>query len=402
MRIAEAKTWAVANPDPQRGGPCWVFVRLTTDDGVAGYGEAYGVPFAPSRVRALIEDVAERHVVGRSPFDVEAISRVVYSSGYSRRPGLTTGGVLSAIEIACQDIAGKALGQPIYNLLGGRVQERLRSYTYLYPRAAAADGMAYADAFGDPDAAPERLAEYAAMGFTAVGYDPLMPYGAFDPRQPSLAALDNAEAVTRRMRDAAGSGCDLLLKLHGQLTPAGAIRLARRLEPFDPLWIEEPVPPEDVEATAIVARATSIPIASGERLATRYEFAALLAARAAAILQPAPARAGGILETKKIAAMGEAWYADLAPHLYAGPIEAAANIQLGACSPNFLIQESIESFGGFHAELLTQPIEWEDGYIIPSDRPGLGHELDEAVADAHPCECDDVFPRMAETPVPTA
>ena len=401
MRIAEAKTWAVANPDPQRGGPCWIFLKLTTDDGIAGYGEAYGVPFGTSKVRGLIEDVAERHAIGRSPFDIEAFWRIAYSSGFAQRPEMTMGSVISAIEMACWDIVGKALGQPVYNLLGGRVHETLRSYTYLYPAESSADGMQYADAFDDPDAAPARTAAYMEQGFTAVGFDPVMPYGAFDPRQISLAALDNAELVVKRMREVAGSRCDLLIKMHGQLTTAAAIRLARRLEPYEPLWIEEPLPPENPREMARVARATSIPIATGERLVTRYEFVDVLRYGSASILQPAPARVGGILETKKIAAMAEAHYAQLAPHLYAGPIEAAANIQLGVCCPNFLIQESIETFGGFHAELLKQPIVWQDGYIIPSERPGLGYELDEAVADAHPYEGDDVFPHMEETPTPT-
>ena len=228
-----------------------------------------------------------------------------------------------------------------------------------------------------------------------------MPYGSFDPRQISLAALDNVEEVVRRMREVAGNRCDLLIKLHGQLTTAAVIRLARRLEPYEPLWIEEPVPPENPREMARVARATSIPIATGERLVTRHEFVDVLRHGSASILQPAPARVGGILETKKIAAMGEAHYAQLAPHLYAGPIETAANIQLGVCCPNFLIQESIEDFSGFHSALLKDPIVWQDGYIIPSERPGLGYELDEAVADAHPYEGDDVFPHMEETPTPT-
>src|SRR5207237_10384785 len=183
-----------------------------------------------------------------------------------------------------------------------------------------------------------------------------------------------------------GPRCDLLFGTHGQFTPAGAIRLAKRLEQFDPLWFEEPTPPELPEQMARVARATSIPIATGERLTTKYEFARVLQTGAASILQPALGRVGGLLEAKKIAGMAEAHYAQIAPHLYCGPVEGAANVQLAACSPNFLILESIQTWGGFHAELLKSPIRWEAGYVTPPTAPGLGVELDEEVAAAHPYE----------------
>ncbi|MFC2039023.1 mandelate racemase/muconate lactonizing enzyme family protein, partial [Chloroflexota bacterium] len=163
-----------------------------------------------------------------------------------------------------------------------------------------------------------------------------------------------------------------------------AIRLAKRVEKYDPLWFEEPVPPENRDEMARLARNTSIPISAGERLSTKYEFLELLQRQAASILQPALGRVGGILEAKKIAGMAEAFYAQIAPHLYAGPVEAMANIHLGTCSPNFLIQESIEDFSGFHAEILKKPIQWEDGFIIPPTEPGLGIELDEDVMNSHP------------------
>ena len=403
MKIVDAKTWAVANPPPHRGGPCWVFVKLVADDGVCGYGEAYGVPFSPRVTCRMIEDVAERYVVGADPFRIESMWRRIYSSGYAQHPDHALMGVLSSLEIACWDIVGKELDQPVYNLLGGRANETLRSYTYLYPPAAdetAGDGdaLAIADIFGDPEAGPRRAEEYVRMGFTALKYDPIMPMGAFDPRQLSLAALDNAETMTRNMRDAVGSSCDLLIGTHGQPTASAAIALAKRLEPWRPLWLEEPVPPENVAEMARVARATSIPVATGERLATKYEFATLLQAQAAATIQPALGRVGGILEAKKIAGMAEAHYVSLAPHLYCGPVEAAANIQIGVCSPNFLIQESIERFDGFYAEILKTPIVWEEGRIVPPTAPGIGVELDEATADAHPYD-GPVFPDMAPAPV---
>ncbi|MEE8555810.1 MAG: mandelate racemase/muconate lactonizing enzyme family protein, partial [bacterium] len=387
MNVSDVKTFVVANPPPHHGGPYFVFLKLVTDNGIEGLGEVYGVPFHPSVTERMIVDVAERQVIGRSPFQIETLWRNVYSRGYAQHPDFALLGVLSGIEMACWDIVGKALDQPVYNLLGGQVHEKLRSYTYLYPAPAderGEDSLDIADVFGDAERGPQRAAKYVAQGFTGVKFDPVMPMGAFDPRQLSLEALDNAAVVTKNMREAVGSKCDLLIGTHGQMTTSSAIRLAKRLEPFDPLWFEEPVPPENMEEMARVARATTIPVATGERLSTKYEFARLLELQAAAILQPALGRCGGILEAKKIAGMAEAHYAQIAPHLYCGPVEAAANIQIGTCSPNFLIQESIETFGGFHAEILKKPIQWQDGYIIPPTDPGLGVELDEEVAAAHP------------------
>ncbi len=398
MQITDIKTWAVATPPPHKGGAYWIFVKLTTDGGICGYGEVYGVPFAPRIVCDMVEDVAARFVIGKSPFDIETIWRLIYSAGFVQRPDVSTGGVLSGIEIACWDIMGKALDQPVYNLLGGKVHERLRSYTYLYPSDAPHE-LSAKDFHGDVDLAPKRLQQYMDMGFTAVGYDPVMPMGSFDPRQLSLADLDRAEKMTRAMREVAGSRCDLMIKTHGQMTTSSAIRLARRLEAYDPLWFEEPTPPCNPKEMARVASATTIPVSAGERLVSKYEFSDLLQQQAAQILQPALGRVGGILETKKIAGMAEAHYAQFAPHLFAGPIEAAANIQLSTCSPNFLILESIECFGGFFNQLLTRPIRWEEGYVIVPDEPGLGFELNEALCEANPYTSDDVFPPMADMPL---
>jgi L-alanine-DL-glutamate epimerase-like enolase superfamily enzyme len=186
------------------------------------------------------------------------------------------------------------------------------------------------------------------------------------------------------VREAVGSRCDLLFGTHGQFTTAGAIRLAKRLEPYSPLWFEEPTPPEMPEEMAKVARATSIPIATGERLTTKYEFARVLETGAASVLQMNLGRVGGLLEAKKIAGMAEAHYAQVAPHLYCGPVVGAANIQLSTCSPNFLLLEGIERWDGFHAQILKTPIQWQDGYVIPPTTPGLGVELDEEVAARHP------------------
>jgi 2-dehydro-3-deoxyphosphogalactonate aldolase len=381
LKIVDIKTYVVGTPPPHRGGINWVFLKLTTDGGIEGIGEAYAVPFHPNTVVRLIEDVGERYIIGSDPFKIEKLWRIIYSSPYTQHPDLTVMGVLSALEMACWDIVGKALNQPVYNLLGGQIHEKLRSYTYIYP---AAEDPVQGGLHTDPERAPKRAAEYIKQGFTAIKFDPVMPMSVFDPRQLSLEVLANAELVVRNVREAVGNKGDILIGTHGEMTTSSAIRLAKRLEKYDPLWFEEPVPPENRDEMARVARSTSIPIATGERLATKYEFRELLEKQAAVILQMALGRVGGILEAKKIAGMAEAYYAEIAPHLYCGPIEAAANIQLDTCSPNFLIQESIETFGGFHAEILKEPIQWEDGYIIPPTKPGLGVELNEEVAANHP------------------
>ncbi len=407
MKISEVETFVVGNPPPHFGGLYWVFAKLTTDGGVSGYGEAYSVPFHPRVVEEMIRDVCERHVIGADPFKIERLWRIIYSSGYTQRSGLAIMGVLSAIETACWDIVGKELDKPVYELLGGQVHEKLRSYTYLYPDGPEVTDVhhndpkdaVHADVYTDPDLAAERAVEYVNLGFTAVKFDPAGPYTAFDPRQLSLEALDRSEQFVKRIREAVGNSADLLFGTHGQTSASSAIRLARRLEPYDPLWFEEPVPPENVDEMARVAKSTTIPIATGERLASKYEFAQVLNKQAASILQPALGRSGGILEGKKIAALAEAHYAQIAPHLYCGPIEGAANIQLDTCSPNFLIQESIQTWGGFHAEILKKPIQWQDGYIIPPTEPGIGVELNEEVAVRHPYDGDKLHLEMLDRPL---
>ena len=379
MKLTDIQTFVVGNPPPHFGGRYFVFVKLTTDGNVSGIGEAYCVPFDPHLVARMIDDMFDRYVRGTDPHDIETMWRRIYSAGFTQHPDLTVMGVLSALEMACWDIVGKEANQPVYKLLGGQVHERLRSYTYIYPRA-----VDKTDVYHDPDLAATRATEYLAQGFTALKFDPVGPYSAFDGRQLSLEALDLSERFARQLREAVGTNADLLFGTHGQMTAAGAIRLAKRLEPFDPLWLEEPVPPDAPEEMAKVARGTSIPIATGERLATKYDFARLLNVGAAAILQLNLGRVGGLLEAKKIAGMAEVYHAQIAPHLYCGPVVGAANIQLATCTPNFLILEGIETWGGFHAEILKTPIKWQDGYVIPSSEPGLGVELNETVAAANP------------------
>jgi L-alanine-DL-glutamate epimerase-like enolase superfamily enzyme len=379
MKLDSVKVFVVGNPPPGFGGRYFVFLKIKTVCGIEGVGEVYAATFGPKVIAAMIADVFARRFAGRDPFQIESIWRETYGSGFTLRPDLSLMSVLSGIEMACWDIIGKAVEQPVYNLLGGKVNERLRSYTYLYPGPGEGDEF-----YSDPERSAERAAEYVAQGFTGLKFDPTGGFSAYDPRQPTQEALERTVRLTRLVREAVGRKADLLMGTHGQFTTSGAIRLAKQLEPYDPLWYEEPVPPEMPEQMALVARATSIPIATGERLTTKYEFARVLASEAANILQMNLGRVGGLLEAKKIAALAEVHYAQIAPHLYCGPIVGAANIQIAACSPNFLILESILQWGGFHAELLHQPIVWEDGFVIPPTAPGLGVELNEAVALANP------------------
>ena len=363
MKIADVKTYIVDVPPPRKGGGRWIFLKLTTDDGIEGVGECtYHGRLTPVYVD-LIKDLGERFVMGFDPFRIEKLWSNIYEGQAVRHPGPIITPVMSAFEMACWDIVGKALNQPIYNLLGGIFNEKLRAYSYL-------SGWRMGDS---PEKIADLALEYVEKGFTAIKLDPVA--------RPShrLEALNYATNVIKAIREAVGDKCDILIGTHGQFTTHSAIRFAHRVEDYDPLWFEEPVPPENITEMARVAQSTSIPIATGERLLTKYEFADLLEQRAASILQMDLTITGGILEAKKIAGMAEGYYAQIAPHMWGGPIGGAASVQLDVCSPNFLIQEGIETWEGFHADILKEPIKWEKGYIIPPTTPGLGVELNEEV-----------------------
>ena len=302
--------------------------------------------------------------------------------------------------MACWDIIGKAADRPVYDLLGGQVHDRLRSYTYLYPP----QGDVYPDpsapnVYNDPDLAAEVAVAMVEKGFTAIKFDPAGPYSIYDGHQPRLHDLDLSEQFCKRIRQAVGNRADLLFGTHGQFTVSGAKRMARRIEHYDPLWFEEPIPPENPADMAEVARFTSIPVATGERLCTKHEFARVLEAGGASILQMNLGRVGGLLEAKKIAAMAETRQAQIAPHLYCGPIVAAANIQIATCSPNFLILESIGTFEGPYMSFVNADFEWQDGYIIPPKTPGLGIELNDEAVRSAPYTGADLHLGMTPDPV---
>jgi 2-dehydro-3-deoxyphosphogalactonate aldolase len=393
MHIKDIKTFTVGNPPPGFGGRYYVFIKLITDTGVEGVGEIYNLPYHPHIVEKMARDVVERYVVGKDPFDTEKIFRSVYGGGFIQRPDISMMGILSAIDMACWDIKGKELNKPVYKLLGGQVHDKLRSYTYIYPKPGDKTNV-----YTDPELAAVRAAEYVQMGFNAVKFDPAGPYTIYDGRQLSLHELDLSERFCKLLREAVGSKADLLFGTHGQMTASGAIRLAKRLEKYDPLWFEEPTPPDNQKEMAKVARGTSIPIAAGERLTTKWEYLRLLEEGAASILQMNLARVGGITEAKKIASMAEAYHAQIAPHIYCGPVTWAAAIQVSTSTPNFLILETIYDGSGFYSDLLKRPIQWQDGYIIPPSGPGLGVELDEEVALANPYLGNALHLDMTHTP----
>jgi galactonate dehydratase len=393
MKLKDLDILTVAPPAPGWGGRYWTFVKVTTDDGITGWGEVYAATVGPKAQNAVIEDVFARHMQGSPPENIELMFRRVYSSGFSQRPDPTVMGAFSGLEIACWDILGKARNRPVWALLGGLTNQRIRSYTYLYPLP----GQKHADFWVSPAMSAEAAAAAVAQGFTAVKFDPAGPYTIRGGHMPAMSDISRSVAFCKAIREAVGDRADLLFGTHGQFSTGGAIRLGQALEPWSPLWFEEPVPPDDMASLAEVARQVRIPVATGERLTTKLEFAAALRA-GAAILQPALGRAGGIWEAKKIAALAETHNAQIAPHLYAGPVEWAANVHLCASIPNLLMAETIETGGAFHLALIQNSLTWDQGFILPPTEPGLGIRFDEALARAHPYTGDRLHLEMQEAP----
>ena len=400
MKIAELKTFVVGNPPPRFGGRYFIFLKLMTDNGIEGLGEVYAASFGRKAMVAMIEDVFERHVLGADPFRIEALWRNVYGRGYSRRPDISLMGVLSGIEMALWDIVGKAVDKPVYALLGGKVHERLRTYTYLYPDEPGADAYADSPVYRDPDAAAARALEYLAQGFTAVKFDPAGPYSDLRsaPAEPRAAELERSllQDAARRGRRQMRSPVRHAWSVHGlgRHAPRAAARALRAA------MVRGADAAGGAGGNGARRGATTMPIATGERLTTKYEFARVLETGAASILQMNLGRVGGLLEAKKIAGMAEAHYAQIAPHLYCGPVVGAANIQLATCSPNFLILESIERWDGFQAQILKKPIRWEDGYVIPADeRPASASSSTRRWRCAHPYAGEELHLVPARKPV---
>ena len=392
MQLQDLDIIVTAPPAPGWGGRYWILVKLTTDTGLTGWGECYASSIGPKAMEPVIRDVFERYFLDENPENIERLFRRVYSSGFTQRPDLTVMGAFSGLEIACWDILGKHRERPVWALLGGVMNERIRAYSYLYPLAH----HDLDDFWSAPDMAAESALELVERGYTAVKFDPAGPYTMRGGHMPAMRDIALSVAFCKAIRDAVGSRADLLFGTHGQFSTAGAIRLGQALEPYSPLWFEEPIPPDNLLEFKKVADAVRIPIATGERMSTKAEFAALLQTGGAAILQPALGRAGGIWEMKKLAAIAEVFNAQMAPHLYAGPIEWAANIHLAASIPNLLIIETIET--KFHSDLIKGSIQVENGFVGAPQAPGLGIEVDEALARAHPFDGEGLHLQMQDAP----
>jgi len=393
MKLVDLDIIVAAPPAPGWGGRYWIIPKVTTDTGIVGYGECYASSVGPEAMKAVIVDVFERHMAGENPENIELMFRRVYSSGFTQRPDLTVMGAWSGLEIACWDILGKDRDRPVHALLGGRTNDRIRAYTYLYPHPSHALPAFWTD----PDMAAESAMDAVEKGYTAVKFDPAGPYTIRGGHMPSMYDITQSVLFCKTIREAVGARADLLFGTHGQFSTGGAIRLGQALERFNPLWYEEPIPPDNIGELAKVADAVRIPVATGERLTTKNEFSSILRQGAATIVQPALGRAGGIWETKKIAILAETYNAQVAPHLYAGPVEWAANVQLAASIPNILMAETIET--PFHNALIKNSIEVQDGYIPVPTGPGLGIDFDEDLARAHPYTDDGLHLQMQEDPI---
>tara|TARA_B100000131_G_scaffold214042_1_gene205802 strand:- start:196 stop:1431 length:1236 start_codon:yes stop_codon:yes gene_type:complete len=392
MKLKDLKIIVTCPPPPGWGGRYWILIKLTTDNGISGWGECYASSVGPNAMQTVIKDVFERYFLNESPADIERMFRRTYSSGFTQRPDLTVMGAFSGLEIACWDILGKYYDCPTWQLLGGKVNERVRAYSYLYP-------LEHHDLNGfwtSPDMAAESAINLIEKGYTAVKFDPAGPYTMRGGHMPAMTDIKLSVDFCKAIREAVGDKSDILFGTHGQFTTSGAIRLGRALEPYSPMWFEEPIPPDNLSEFRKVQNALSIPIATGERLTTKMEFAEVLKSGGASIIQPALGRAGGIWETKKAAAIAEVFNAQVAPHLYAGPIEWAANIQLSVSIPNLLIAESIET--AFHDRLINGKIKVEDGYIEVSQEAGLGIEVNETLAEEHPYHGTDLHLMMQDDP----
>lgn len=390
MKLEKIETFTVKVPPPGLGGRYFYFIKLITDDGVIGWGETSVLDCLyemPTSFDVIMHELFVKFLKGKNPMQKELINFDLYSSFAERHPNLFASGFMSAVDIALCDIAGKVTEQPIYNLFGGKFREKIRSYSYI--TRTQPDMPNYSRMWlNEPEATVEIALQMVEKGFTALKLDPVTFFHPFfnkadentlrSPFHMSLKDYEYVDRLLSKLKAAIGNRADIIIGTHGQLTTASAIRLAKQMEKYDPLWFEEPVPPENAKEIAKVKRSTSIPISTGERNASIYDFLRLLEEDAASILQPDLGASGGITACHKIAAMAEPYYAEMAPHVWGGPVIYAAAIQVDACISNFLIQETImDGHTDFFDEICPQGLKWEKGYVIPPTKPGLGIEMDE-------------------------
>jgi galactonate dehydratase len=340
-----------------------VFVKVLTDEGVTGLGEGSLASRTESIAKTMCEN--ERYVIGRDPRDIEGLWQALY-----RRPRWHGGPILNAaisgIECALWDILGKTLGVPIYRLLGGACRDRVRVYGHVGAK--------------EPAAAAEQALALVAEGYTAIKTS---PYPRADGTVEPRVLLRESVAKMKAMRDAVGEDIDLLFDTHGTFPPVLAIELTERLREYRPMFVEEPTQAEDLDTLAFVAQRAQVPLATGERLFTKWGFADLIGRRLVSYIQPDVALCGGISEMKKIATLAEARFLDVAPHNGNSEIGTLASIHVDACTPNCVIQERPRE-SALAAELFGGVVEVRDGFASLPTAPGLGLDLDERVAAKHP------------------
>lgn len=354
----------------------WVFVKVETDQsGLWGWGEA-SLEWKTRAVVGAIQDF-EPMLLGEDPRRIEHLYQKLYRQSFWR-VGVIGMSAISGIEQALWDIQGKWLGQPVYQLLGGRVRDRVRMYTHL----GGGDMKSVYEAQNADAAQPmvDLALEVVSRGYTAVKILITPPTESLS----SSAAYKQAETRMRALRSALGDGVDIMIDCHGRHFPANAVEFCRVLAPYHPYFVEEPVPPENVDAMAEIRRLSPVPIATGERLVTRFQFREILEKQACHVIQPDLCHCGGLLEAKKIAAMAEAYYVGVAPHNPLGPVANAAALHFALSTPNFLIQEDMLSDVPWRWEVVQHKLETRDGYWLPSESPGLGIEIDESAAAKYP------------------
>ncbi|HEY6408116.1 MAG TPA: galactonate dehydratase [Ktedonobacteraceae bacterium] len=363
MKIVDVKSYVL--------GTAWrnlSFVRVITDEGLEGVGEVRMVNHTDA-LSGYLAEAAPRYVIGHDPANIEDLVQRMYRNDYARA-GEIAMSAIAVIEIACWDIVGQALGKPVYQLLGGAVRDRIK---------------AYANGWYTVERTPNEFHQ-AAKRVIEKGYRALK----LDPFGAGFYELDRAEksiavALVEAVRDAVGPDSEILIEMHGRFNPATAVEIARELEPFKPSWIEEPVPPENLAALKKVAEKVSIPVATGERLHTRYDYRTLFELQAADIIQPDITQFGGLLETKKLAAWAEIYYVLVAPHNVGGPVSTAAALHFAASTPNFKIQEHFNDFTESWVKTAApgNP-EVVDGYFALPQGPGLGVKLNLDIVREHP------------------
>jgi galactonate dehydratase len=357
----------------------YLFVQIETDDGITGLGESGTWGYLEAS-RAAIEKYG-RYLVDQDARRIEHHWNVMYRSSHFR--GAAIMGAISAIDIALWDIKGKALGVPVYDLLGGKTRDKARVYYHV---------------MGDTT---EKLVEGCVAakeaGFTAVGH--LTPFLDEDRRVPYFKShaskIRDAIDTVRRYREAVGNEVDLCIEIHRRLTPAEAVVLARGLEPYHPMFYEDPILPDNFDAMGLVAQHVAVPIATGERLHTIYEFEMLLARGAVQYVRPDVCMVGGISGAKKVAALAEAHNVGVVPHNPLSPVSTAACLQVAACIPNFAIQEYPRGEDRPpKSEIVRTTVRCEDGFLIIPETPGIGIELAPDAAERYPPRPREVGTRL--------